>query len=88
MKCRIQGVASCKGSSNDSSYTTINIICSDDNFDLFRKRITEMTGEMEIDKPVLLPRRRKLPRRYDDGSHEGDFPDTVENHYKTLFRST
>ena len=53
-------------------------IHSDVNFDLFWKRISEMAGEKEIDEPVL-PRRRKLPRQYDDGSHEGDFPDTLED---------
>lgn len=51
---------------------TLQSIRSDDNFDLFWKRIIEMAGEKEIDEPVL-PRRRKLPRRYDDGSHEGGY---------------
>ena len=60
---------------------TLQSICSDDDFDLFWKRITE---EKEIDEPVL-PWRRKLPRRYDDGSHEGDFPDTVEDHCRRLY---
>ena len=62
---------------------TLQSIRSDDNFDLFWKRITKMAEEKEIDEPVL-PRRRKLPRRY-DGSHVGDFPDTVENHYRRLY---
>ena len=61
---------------------TLQSICSDDNFDLFWKRISEMAGEKEIDEHVP-PRRRKLPRRY-NGSHEGDFPDTIEDHYKRL----
>ena len=40
--------------------------------------------EKDTDEPVL-PRRRKLPRRYDDGYQEGDFPDTVEDHYRRLY---
>ena len=34
--------------------------------------MTKMAEEKEIDEPVL-PRRRKLPRQYDDGLHKGIF---------------
>ena len=32
-----------------------------------------------------LPRQRKLPRRYDDGSSGGDFPSTPKAHFKPTY---
>ena len=43
-----------------------------------------MVEEKEIDEPAL-PRRRKLPRQYDDGLHEGDFSDSMEGFDRRLY---
>ena len=56
---------------------------SDEQFTLFWQRVTAEAQERDIEEPIL-PRRRKVPRRIDDGS-PGTFPNKVEDHYRPLY---
>lgn len=53
------------------------------NFELFWKKVTSSAGDLPIDEPTL-PRRRKLPRRFDDGCAP-TFHVTVEDHYRVIY---
>ena len=59
--------------------TTLKSICSDASFDLFWQRVCASAEEVDVDKPIL-PRRRKLPHRLDDGAAP-TIHATVEEHY-------
>ena len=56
---------------------------SDANFDLFWKKAELRRSEWNVEEPQL-PRRRKTPRRYDEGS-EGTFSTTVEDLYRPVY---
>ena len=62
---------------------TLQSIHSDENFNFFWKKVTKMASNLDVSDAVL-PRRRKRPRRYDDGS-EGDFPEKVEDFYRPIY---
>ena len=42
------------------------------------------SGDVDVEEPQL-PRRRKNPRRYDDGMTSGDFHDTAKAYYRQLY---
>ena len=68
----------------DMTVTTLQSIRSDANFDLFWSKVTRMASDCEVEDPVL-PRRRKRPRRYEDGSAEGHFPTDVKSFYRSIY---
>ena len=47
--------------------STLKSLRNDANFDLFWQKITASAEDLHVDKPAL-PRRRKVPRRLDNGS--------------------
>ena len=53
---------------------TLKSVRSEESFDLFREKAGGIFSELDISEP-RIPRRRRLPRRYDDGQSEGDFHD-------------
>lgn len=62
---------------------TLQSLRSDDTFSLFWTKVIKMARVLEVNDPVL-PRHRKRPSRYEDGSAEGEFPDKVEERYAQL----
>ena len=68
----------------DMTISTLQSIRSDENFQLFWSLINKKASSLDIDEPVL-PRQRKRPRRYEDGSSEGDFPESVESLYRHTY---
>ena len=63
---------------------TLNSMRSDDQFDLFWDLVVLKAEELGVDEPKL-PRKRKLPHRYDDGSSSGDFPSPPKAHFKPAY---
>ena len=63
---------------------TLNLMRSDDQFDLFGDMVCFKAEELSVNEPQL-PRQRKLPRRYDGGSSSGDFPSTPKAHFKPAY---
>lgn len=58
---------------------TLDKLRDDTSYDLFWSKVTRLAKDCEINEPQL-PRRRKTPRRYDDGLTEGDYhTDTIVN---------
>ena len=66
-----------------STLSTLQSIRDDSSFGHFWKRITATSEKLDIEKPSL-PRRRKTPRRFDEGSAPS-FPGDVEEHYRTVY---
>ena len=63
---------------------TLNSLRSDDQFDQFWALVILKAEQLNVNEPQL-PRQRKLPRRYDDGSTSGDFPATPKAHFKPAY---
>ncbi len=63
---------------------TLNSIRSDERFDQFWEVVVMKAEALGVDEP-LLPRRRKLPHRFDDGLSGGDFAATPKAHFKQCY---
>ena len=63
---------------------TLQSIRCDANFELFWKKVTDLAEELDVDDP-LLPHQRKRPRRYESGTSEGSFPQTVQDLYRITY---
>ena len=63
--------------------TVTTSIRNDTSFGLYWQKITASAENIEIEKPSL-PRRRKTPRRLDDGSSP-TLPTSVEDHYRRIY---
>ena len=63
-----------------STLSTLQTIRDDSSFSHFWKRITAISDNLD----PSLSRRRKTPRRFDDGSAPS-FPGTVEEHYRAVY---
>ena len=63
---------------------TLKSVRSDNSFDLFWQKVNSKASELDIGEPVL-PRRRRLPRRLDDGLSAGDFHHDPKSFYKQQY---
>jgi len=63
--------------------TTLQTLRFDDQFSAFWDLIIKAKQEFEVQDPEL-PRRRKMPRRYEDGT-PGDFPTDCKAHYRQSY---
>ena len=52
---------------------TLQSLRSDTDFDIFWTKVEGIRESLDVDEPTL-PRKRKVPKRYDDGASEGDHP--------------
>ena len=60
---------------------TINSIRLEESFDLFWLKVNRFIEDHDISKPEL-PRQRKRPRRYEEGSHYVDFHESPKEYFK------
>ena len=63
---------------------TIKLLRSDESFDLFWLKVNQRANCLGIDEPHL-PRIHKRPRRFDDGSSEGDHHDNPKSLYRQYY---
>ena len=42
--------------------------------------MTNLAEKLEVSEPAL-PRQRKVPKRYEDGTAENEYPTTAEDHF-------
>jgi len=59
--------------------TTLKSLRNNVNFNLYWKKTTDAAANLNVSEPAL-PRCRKAPRRFDEGSTP-TFQETVEDHY-------
>ena len=52
---------------------TLKSLRSDSNYKLFWKKVTNLAEKLEVSEPAL-PRRRKVPKRFEDGTAEMNIP--------------
>ena len=62
----------------------LNSMRSDDQFYILWDMVILKAEELGVSEPQL-PRQRKLPHRYDDGSSSGDFTSTPKAHFKPAY---
>ena len=60
---------------------TLETLRSDTSFDTFWLKVSKCAESLDIGQPEL-PRRRKTPRRFDDGLTEGDFHADAKAYYR------
>ena len=63
---------------------TLMSIRSDTSFDLFWEKVTSMASDSDVNDPVL-PRRRKVPRRFEEGSAPPEYPSTPKDMYRKVY---
>ena len=63
---------------------TLHSIRSDPNFELFWQKVTKLAAELDVDEPAL-PRQRKRPRRYEDGTGEAHFSENVKDFFRHIY---
>jgi hypothetical protein len=63
---------------------TLQRIRDEGSFDLFWKKVESDRQSLDVQEPQL-PRRRKTPKRLDDGNSEGDYPDSPKVFYRQQY---
>ena len=65
---------------------TLQSLRTEESYDFFWTKVSTMaeTADIDVEEPQL-PRRRKTPKRYDDGLTIGDFHDTPKAYYRQLY---
>ena len=64
--------------------STLTKIRTDKSFILFWDSAQKKATEFDVSDPVL-PRRRKMPQRYETGSATAHFPTTAEDYYRQIY---
>ena len=63
---------------------TLADLRTETNFDLFWQKVVDRRGQMDVDEPQL-PRRRKVPRRFEQGSAPAEFAATPKDFYRRVY---
>ena len=63
---------------------TLETLRTDDNFDLFWQKVVMTKEQVDVDEPQL-PRRRKLPRRFEQGNAPAEFAVSPKDEYRRVY---
>ena len=63
---------------------TLRGLRTDSNFDLFWEKVDKARDQIDVGDPQL-PRRRKAPRRYEQGLAQAEFPASPKEEYRRLY---
>ncbi|XP_065903857.1 zinc finger MYM-type protein 1-like [Dysidea avara] len=63
---------------------TLQSIRNDESFHLFWEKVSLFANSLEVDDPQL-PRRRKRPNRYEEGTSTGDFPSNPKEVFRPQY---
>ena len=63
---------------------TFQSMRSDESFDVFWDYVEQRRASVDVPSPTL-PRRRKVPRRFEVGESAGEHPTTVRDHYRRIY---
>ena len=63
---------------------TLESLCTDDHFDLFWEKIKLSRDSLDVDEPQLA-RRRKVPRRFEQGSAPAEYALTPKDEYRRVY---
>ena len=67
---------------------TLISLRSDDSFKLYWQKVSREVEELKAISKPKLPRKRRVPKRLDNGTAPGDHPPTVEDHYRSIYFQT
>ena len=68
----------------DMTKRTISSLRNNTEFDLFWKKVAKMKDEVDVDEPGL-PRKRRMPARYETGSAPAEFHSTPESFFRQIY---
>ena len=68
----------------DMTKQTLQGMRSDENFGLFWEKVKIMINDIDVAEP-LLPRKRKMPKRYEVGSAPSEFPACPKDYYRRIY---
>ena len=68
----------------DMTKRTLSGIRSEQNFDLFWEKVARMAADNDISDPVL-PRKRKVPQRFEEGSAPPEFHSAAKDLYRQVY---
>ena len=63
---------------------TLQQIRSEESFDLFWEKVNTMARNVDVSEPAL-PRRRKMPKRFEDGTAAAEFPSSPKILYRQVY---
>ncbi len=63
---------------------TLKSLRNDSSFHLYWSKISKIAADLDVGEPQL-PRRRRVPRRYDEGTSEGDYHSDPKAHYRQIY---
>lgn len=63
---------------------TLQSIRSDEMYELFWLKVTKLAEDLDADPPIL-PRRRKRPKKYDQGSAEPEYPESPKASFRASY---
>ena len=63
---------------------TLRGLRTDSNFDLLWEKVDKARDQIDVGDPQL-PRRRKAPRRYEQGLPQAEFPASPKEEYRRLY---
>ena len=66
------------------SRETLQKMRNEENFDLFWTLTLQISAKLDISEPTL-PRKRRMPARFETGNAQPEFPPTAEDHYRPQY---
>ena len=63
---------------------TLLLMSNEESFDLFWMKVSKMAEDMEVNERVL-PRKRKMPKRFEDGAAAAEFPSSPKDMYRQVY---
>ena len=63
---------------------TLLLMKNEESFDLFWIKVSKMAEDVEVNEPVL-PKRRKMPKCFEDGAAAVEFPSSPKHMYRQLY---
>ena len=67
-----------------STISTLKLYRTDAKFLVFWSAAEHVASELDLEPPQV-PRRRKVPKRIDDGTSDGDFPESLEAVHRPIY---
>ena len=64
--------------------STLMTLRTEGNFDLFWEKILKRKEDVDVNEPQL-PRKRKVPRRYEEGIAENEYPSSPKDEYRRVY---
>ena len=68
----------------DMTKRTLHGIRDEESFDLFWEKVSTMASDVDVKDPVL-PRKRKVPKCFEQGDAPAEFHSTPKSHYRQVY---